>query len=258
MESFGKSFCKFFQTLFSPVVDENKMINLFWSKAKRNSDSKQEKEKKATLQHRIWLRIPRKKKNIIPRTGRVRTRLRHSVSIVPFGCLTTAAPLPTACNTLKLLETIRRAMPTSNPAPSHMGALGPSKRSISQQRENITSVATPWLAVGTVVWRLSWLCITEKPALRHKVRAGTLTIGSSVARSSPSAYQQRCGQTCKQWASDAANAKAHGAVRAPARKAHRGWWHVYVAWAEWMRRCRRTGHAGDGWRSDESRCLFDC
>lgn len=46
MESFGKYFCKFFQTFFSPVVDGNKMINLFWSKAKRNSHSKQEKEKK--------------------------------------------------------------------------------------------------------------------------------------------------------------------------------------------------------------------
>lgn len=71
-------------------------------------------------------------------------------------------------------------------------------------------------------------------------------IGRSVARSPPSAYQQRCRQTCKQWASDTTNAKTRDAARAPARKAHWGWWLIYVAWAEWMRWCRRTGHAGDG------------
>lgn len=82
MESFAKYFCKFFQTLFSPVVDGNKMINLFWSKAKRNSDSKQEKEKKATLQHRIWLRIPRKKKKYNTKN---RTRA-HTTASQRFHC----------------------------------------------------------------------------------------------------------------------------------------------------------------------------
>lgn len=139
-------------------------------------------------------------------------------------------------------------MPTSDPAPSHLGALGPSKRSISQQRENITSVATPWLAVGTVVWRLSWLCKTEKPALRHKARAGTLTIGVKsvvlwharlhLPNNSDAGKHVNSGRVTRQ------TQKAHDAARAPARKAHRGRWHVCVAWAEWMRRCRRTGHAG--------------
>lgn len=201
------------------------MINLFWRKAKRNSDSKQEKEKKQPYNTAYGFTFL-EKKIIIPRTGRVRTRLRHSVSIVPFGCLTTAALLPTACNTLKLLETIRRAMPTSDPAPSHLGALGPSKT------QYFTAKRKHYKSDYTVTGSRD-CCVTVVMALQNRETCTETQseswhfdhwsqIGRSVARSSPSAYQQRRRQTCKQWASDAANAKTHDAARAPARKAHWG------------------------------------
>lgn len=66
-------------------------------------------------------------------------------------------------------------MPTSAPC------RGPSQRArlsntvFHQLGRKHHKLASP-LAVGPVVRRLSWLCKTEKPALKHKSEAGTLTM----------------------------------------------------------------------------------
>lgn len=155
-------------------------------------------------------------KIIIPRTGRVRTLVRHSVSIVPFGCLTTAALLCTACDALKLRETIwcQQALLAASPSQRTISPVG--ERAL--QASTATSIGACCVTVVMALQNRETCTETQKP-LWHLDHASQIC--SCVARSLPPAYRQWCRLTCKQRASNRAHANAwHGSCTCKRRQAN--------------------------------------